>query len=86
MEAKIKALELINKVKVATSYEYQEYAGAHYTTFEHDIEELKAVALIMVNEILEAQPSYKYWDVHDDETPSGITFWTEVKDEINKMK
>ena len=37
MTAKQKADELIKKVKKATTYKYQEYAGANYSTFEHDI-------------------------------------------------
>jgi hypothetical protein len=85
MEAKNKALELIEKVKKVTSYKYQEYAGANYSTFEHDIEELKKVALVMVEEILESQPSYTYWSTYDDETPSAITFWNEVKQELERL-
>jgi hypothetical protein len=45
----------------------------------------KQCALITVEEILKAQPSYRYWETYDDETPSAITFWNEVKEEINKL-
>lgn len=36
--------QLIKKFKDATSYQYQEYAGAHYSTFEHNEEELNKCA------------------------------------------
>lgn len=39
-------------------------------------------ALIVVDEILQAQPSLEYWRTYDDETPSAITFWNEVKQEL----
>ncbi len=39
-------------------------------------------ALIVVDEILQAQPSFEYWRTYDDETPSAITFWNEVKQEL----
>jgi hypothetical protein len=70
-----KAKELIERVKKATTYKYQEYAGANYSTFEHDIEELQKVALIVVDEVLKL-----YWtDVN------GLVFWKEVKQEIEKL-
>jgi hypothetical protein len=53
MEAKDKAKELIDKFKKETSYEYQEYAGAHYSIFEHDIGTIKQCALLCVEEILQ---------------------------------
>lgn len=82
MDAKLKALELIEK--------YNKYAHSNPA---HDSElfyrRLKensiACAKIAVNEILEAQPSYKYWDTYSDETPSAITFWNEVKAELENM-
>jgi len=43
------------------------------------------MALIMVEQILESQPSFKYWETYDDETPSAITFWNEVKTELNNI-
>ena len=42
-------------------------------------------AKIAVDEILESQPSYRYWDTYDDETPSAITFWSEVKNELDAL-
>ena len=45
----------------------------------------KQCAKIAVDEILNTQPSYRYWDTYDDETPSAITFWQEVKTELNKL-
>ena len=45
----------------------------------------KQYALIAVDEILESQPSYRYWDTYDDEEPSAVTFWKEVKNEIKLL-
>lgn len=42
-------------------------------------------AKIAVDEILKESPSKRYWDTYDDEQPSAITFWQEVKNELNKM-
>ena len=42
-------------------------------------------SLIAVDEILEAQPSRRYWDTYDDETPSSLIYWQEVKQEIEKL-
>lgn len=39
-------------------------------------------ALILVNELLESSPSCRYWNTYDDETPSAIIFWNEVKREL----
>jgi hypothetical protein len=52
MKPQEKANELIEKAKKATSYQYQEYAGAHYTWFEHDTDTLKLIALITVEEVI----------------------------------
>jgi hypothetical protein len=41
--------------------------------------------IICVDEILNEVPSKRYWDTYDDETPSAITYWVEVKEELNKM-
>jgi hypothetical protein len=72
MEPKEKALELIDSVKKATSYQYQEYAGSHYSLFEHDIEELKSVVILMITEIINTNPP-------------NIAFWVEVEAEVNKL-
>ena len=80
MTAKQKADELIEKVKKATTYEYQEYAGANYSTFEHDIEELKNVALIMVDEIIKTL----YVIEASHEAVSARYYWIDVKKELEK--
>ena len=49
------------------------------------LQRAKESALITVEEILLSQPSYKYWDTYSDETPSAITFWNEVKNELQKL-
>jgi hypothetical protein len=43
-------------------------------------------AFVTVDEILESNPNYEYWRTYDDETPSAITFWNEVKQWIQKIK
>jgi hypothetical protein len=75
MTPKEKAKELIEKLKQETTYEYQEYAGAHYSTFEHDIETLKKCALITVDEIINVTAGLKGWI-------DGFQYWEEVKKEI----
>ena len=45
----------------------------------------KKAAILVVNEVLNESPSRKYWDTYYDETPSAITFWQEVKEEIEKL-
>ena len=47
--------------------------------------ECKQCALIAVDEILNECPSKIYWNTYNDETPSAVTFWQEVKQEINKL-
>ncbi len=42
-------------------------------------------SLITVNEMLKSVPSRRYWDTYNDETPSAITFWREVKDELELL-
>ena len=87
MEAKNKAKELINKylrIEDDTTFYWESYSDRRYIddeVFNH----AKKCALVAVEEILESQPSYRYWDTHDDETPNAITFWNEVKDELNKL-
>jgi hypothetical protein len=87
MTAKEKAEELIEQVKKATTFNYQEYAGAHQSTFEHDIEELKNVALIMADETWKV-----LWKLYDNPNTSDsaeliikeqIDFWADVKDELS---
>jgi hypothetical protein len=86
---KEKATELIGKFKTATSYKYQEYAGANPTLFEHDIEELKNCALISVNEIINELEEVKLYvddNVLFDWNNKLIKFWEDVKDELKTYK
>lgn len=82
MDAKIKAQELIDKyavnVDIFCNIDSEDYIPNGLLTNKSSIK----LALIAVNELLEAQPSYKYWDTYDDETPSAIIFWNEVKAEL----
>ena len=82
MDAKIKAQELIDKyavnVDIFCNIDSEDYIPNGLLTNKSSIK----LALIAVNELLEAHPSYRYWDTYDDETPSAITFWNEVKAEL----
>lgn len=82
MDAKIKAQELIDKyavnVDIFCNIDNDDYIPNGLLTNKSSIK----LALIAVNELLEAQPSYRYWDTYDDEIPSAITFWNEVKAEL----
>jgi len=44
------------------------------------------IALLIVDKILEENPTKTYWDTYDDETPSAITVWSEVKNELEALK
>ena len=81
MTPKEKANELIEKFKKATTYKYQEYAGANYSTFEHDIEELKNCAIIavdeMINEFKKSDSLYATRFLAD--------YWQAVKNELEKL-
>jgi hypothetical protein len=76
MTPKQKADELIAKFKKITTYKYQEYAGANYSTFEHDIDTIKECALEVVNEIINGNFAEGYDHV----------FWLSVKVEIEAVK
>jgi hypothetical protein len=82
MDAKIKAQELIDvfavNVDIFCIIDNEDDIPNGLLTNKSSIK----LALIAVNELLEAKPSYRYWDTHDDETPSAITFWNEVKSEL----
>lgn len=80
MTPKEKANELIEKFKKATTYKYQEYAGANYSTFEHDIEELKNCAIIAVDEIIEELKREPYTNYE------RIVYWQGVKSELENRK
>lgn len=79
MVAKLKAKELIDKF-----LKYVDWNDLieDCTNRKWAIRNAKECALISVNEILNELPSKRYWDTYDDETPSAITFWEEVKTEI----
>ena len=79
MTPKEKADELIEKFKKATSYKYQEYAGANYSLFEHDIEELIKCAIIAVDEIIYQIDCI---DTYLGNLSEQIGFWQEVKTEL----
>lgn len=80
MSAKNKAVELINK-----HANFQVYSIGFEPNSNSEFVRAKESALITVEEILLSQPSYKYWDTYSDETPSAITFWNEVKNELQKL-
>jgi hypothetical protein len=75
MTPKEKARDLINKfsLKVLDTH----LGGSNARVIE--------CALLAVNEILNSDPSRRYWDTYDDETPSAIIYWEEVKQELNKL-
>ena len=76
-EKVIDLLSKINNEEITPEIwnEYSEYAK----------KDLKRKAYIVVSEILDSIPSRVYWRTYDDETPSAITFWQEVKTELNKL-
>jgi hypothetical protein len=82
--AKEKTIELIERFKTATTYQYQEYAGANYSTFEHDMGELKKCALICVEEVLNTVVSFPT-NLITYEHGEEKEFWLEVKQEIIKL-
>jgi len=67
----------------------QEKAKELLNRFQNEVgmfsEHAKNCALICADEILQESPSKMYWQTYDDETPSAITFWHEVKQEIKKL-
>ena len=75
MTPKEKAIELVNK--------FSNYA--HKNTWDKKDYCAIECASIAVDEILSTNPSYIYWDTYDDETPSAVTYWNEVKSEIEKL-
>lgn len=82
MDSKIKALKLIENHKktllLKSNYDNEVF---------NQIFNKKAIehSLITVNEILKSVPSRRYWDTYNDEIPSAITFWREVKDELELL-
>ena len=45
------ANDVIEKAKALTTYQYQEYAGANYSTFSHNKDTINAIAIAIVNGI-----------------------------------
>lgn len=70
-EIKIKAENLLKEISFK--------APLHY-------EKCIDIALLIVDKILEEQPSYVYWETYSDETNSAITVWNEVKQELEILK
>jgi hypothetical protein len=83
MEAKSKAIELRDKHAKFQTYTVGFEVDTHSEFVR--LQRAKQSALITVEEILEAQPSYRYWETYNDETPSAITFWNEVKAELEAL-
>lgn len=81
MTPKEKAIELIEQFEQFSDYKECDV----FTQRERMFMNAKQCALICVEEILNESPSKRYWDTYDDETPSAITFWQEVKEEIEKL-
>ena len=81
MNPQEKAKELLVKYKNLTTYQYQEYAGASYSTFEHDIDTIKQCALIVVDEVIEEAREYCDDNFHQER----LIYWQQVKEEINKL-
>jgi hypothetical protein len=82
MEAKEKAKELISKFKKITTYKYQEYAGARYSIFEHDIDTIKECCLGVITEIINSNPHSNPFNT---DVYSTMDYWLEVKKEINNL-
>ena len=70
-EVKSKAENLLKEISFKASLHY---------------EECVEIALLIVDKILEESPTRIYWDTYDDETPSAITVWGEVKSELEALK
>jgi len=89
MNAKDKANELIEMFKTATTFRYQEYAGAYFSTFEHDTEQLKKCALIMVDQIIEELENHKQYlddNMVFDWNIDIVKPWRDVKSELIALK
>lgn len=71
VEVKLKAENLLKEISFK--------APLHY-------EECIEIALLIVDKILEENPTKTYWDTYDDEAPSAITVWSEVKTELKALK
>ena len=78
--AKRLALDLIDKARKATTYQYQEYAGANYTTFEHDLDTLKQVALITIEQMISME------DLGKSIKNRELVCWELIKTELEALK
>jgi hypothetical protein len=86
MTPKEKAKELFYKMRKQTC-QYQEYAGAKYTTCEIGYEAGKKCALIVVDEIINSNPTIFYEEIIENIGYTAIrecnsNYWEEVKQEI----
>ncbi|MBP8993957.1 MAG: hypothetical protein KBG30_09110 [Bacteroidales bacterium] len=70
-EVKLKAENLLKEISFKAPLHYQECVE---------------VALLIVDKILEENPTKIYWKTCDDETPSAVTVWGEVKAELEALK
>lgn len=70
-EVKLKTENLLNEIILRAPLYY---------------EECIEIALLIVDKILEEGPTKIYWDTYDDETPSAVTVWREVKAELEALK
>ena len=70
-EVKLKSENLLKEISFK--------APLHY-------EECIEIALFLVAKVLEENPTRIYWDTYDDETPSAITVWSEVKSELEALR
>ena len=85
--AKRRALDLIDKARKATTYQYQEYAGANYSTFEHDLDTLKQVALITIEQVISILPKTEYMeDLRKSIKNRELVFWELIKNELEALK
>lgn len=85
--AKRRALDLIDKARKATTYRYQEYAGANYSTFEHDLDALKQVALITIEQMISILPKTEYMeDLGKSIKNRELVFWELIKTELEALK
>lgn len=80
MTANEKAKEIFAKFKKATTFKYQDYAGANYSTFEHDDEILKECCLISVNEIISDCDATSPFE------SDRLKYWNDVKSCIDALK
>jgi len=67
----------------------QEKAQELFTKFSSNTvhyDAAKQCAIIAVDEILNSIPSSGYWHTYSVEIPSAITYWQEVKQELENFK